>query len=109
MEYDTWAQVRIVSKIVAPHTYTDTQGYCFTFKIIIFTHISFFLNFLVLFNYSCVPFLPIPPPHPSQTPLPPSPPPSPLDFVHVSFIVVPIIPSPHCPLPTPPCPLLNCS
>ena len=25
---------------------------------------SFFLNFLLLFNYSCVPFLPIPPPHP---------------------------------------------
>ena len=28
-------------------------------------HFSFFLflNFLLLFNYSCVPFLPIPPPH----------------------------------------------
>ena len=26
----------------------------------------------------------------------------PFDFVHVSFIVVPVIPSPHCPLPTPP-------
>ena len=25
----------------------------------------------------------------------------PLDFVHVSFIVVPVNPSPHCPLPTP--------
>ena len=46
-------------------------------------------------------------PHPS-TPPRPNPPPSPnstlpLDFVHVSFIVVvPVIPSPHCPLPTPP-------
>ena len=30
-----------------------------------------FLKFLLLFNYSCVPFLPIPPPHPSWTPLPP--------------------------------------
>ena len=26
----------------------------------------------------------------------------PLDFVRVSIIVVPVIPSPHCPLPTPP-------
>ena len=26
----------------------------------------------------------------------------PLDFIHVSFIVVPVIPSPHCPLLTPP-------
>ena len=25
----------------------------------------FFLKFLLLFNYSCMPFLPIPPPHPS--------------------------------------------
>ena len=36
----------------------------------------------------------------------------PFGFVHVSFIVVhvvPVIPSPHCPLPTPPCPLLDCS
>ena len=44
-------------------------------------------------------------PHPS-TPPQPNPPPSPtttlpLDFVHVSFIVVPVIPSPHYPLPTP--------
>ena len=33
----------------------------------------------------------------------------PLDFVHVSFIVVPVITSPHCPLSTPPCRLLDCS
>ena len=26
--------------------------------------LRFFLNFLLLFNYSCMPFLPIPPPHP---------------------------------------------
>ena len=49
-------------------------------------------------------------PHPS-TPPQLNPPPSPtstlpLDFVHVSFIVVPVIPSPHCSLPTPPWPLL---
>ena len=52
-------------------------------------------------------------PHPSTPPQlnpPPSPPSTlPLDFVHVSFIVVRVIPSPHCPLPTPPWPLLDCS
>ena len=31
----------------------------------------FFFKFLLLFNYSCMPFLPIPPPHPSWTHLPP--------------------------------------
>ena len=45
-------------------------------KIDVFSFI--FLNFLLLFNYSCVPYLAIPPPHPSQTPLPPPHPPSPL-------------------------------
>ena len=44
-------------------------------------------------------------PHPSTPPQlnPPDSPTStlPHDFVHVSFIVVPVIPSPHCPLPTP--------
>ena len=52
-------------------------------------------------------------PHPS-TPPQRNPPPSltstlPLDFVHVSFIVVPVIPSPHCLLPTPLWLLLDCS
>ena len=52
-------------------------------------------------------------PHPS-TPPQLNPPPSPtstlpLDFVHVSFIVVPIIPSSHCPHPTPTWLLLDCS
>ena len=45
-------------------------------------------------------------PHPSNPPQP-NPPPSsastlPLDFVHVSFIVVPVIPSPHVSSPLPP-------
>ena len=40
--------------------------------------IFFILIFLLLFNYSCMPFLPIPPPHPRWTHLPPPPPPSPL-------------------------------
>ena len=35
-----------------------------------------FLKFWLLFNYSCLPFLPIPPPHPRWTHLPPPPPPS---------------------------------
>ena len=62
--------------------------------------LNFFLIFIViqlqLYAFS---------PHPS-TPPQPNPPPSPpttlpLDFVHVLFIVVPVILSPHCPLPTP--------
>ena len=61
----------------------------------------FFKKKLLLFNYSCLHFLPIPPPHPSKThPLPTFT--LPLDFVHVSFIVVPLIlsplPPPHSPL-----------
>ena len=39
---------------------------------------EFFLKKLLLFNYSCLHFLPIPPPHPSQSHLPPPPLPSPL-------------------------------
>ena len=38
--------------------------------------ISFLKKFLLLFNYSCLHFLSIPPPHHSQTHLPPLPPPS---------------------------------
>ena len=30
--------------------------------------VSFFFKFFIAFSYSCVPFLPFPPPHPSQTP-----------------------------------------
>ena len=40
-------------------------------KIILFIYL--FLKFLLSFNYSCVPFLPIPPPHPSWTHLHPPP------------------------------------
>ena len=47
---------------------------------------------------------------PPQLNPPPSPTPTiPPDFVHVSFIIVPAIPSSHCPHPTPPWPLLDCS
>ena len=71
--------------------------------------IHFFLFFKLLFSYSCLHFLPIPPPQPSQTHLPPPAPTVPLDFAHVSFIEVTVIPSPHCPLPTPTWRLLDCS
>ena len=50
-------------------------------------------------------------PHHSLPPQP-NPPPSlasTLGFVHVSFIVVPENPSPHCPLPDPLWLLLDCS
>ena len=56
-----------------------------------------------------MPFLSFPPPPPQLNP-PPSPIPTiPPDFVHVSFIIVPAIPSSHCLHPTPPGPLLDCS
>ena len=52
-------------------------------------------------------------PHPSSLPQlnpPPSPASTlPLDFDHVSFIVVPEDPSPHYPFPSPPWLLLDCS
>ena len=44
---------------------------------------------------------PVPPPSPTST--------LPFDFVLVSFIVAPIDPSPHYPLPTPLWLLLHCS
>ena len=55
---------------------------------------------LLLFNYRCLHFLPTTHSHPCQTHLPPLLPPL-LGFVHVSLIVVPENPSPHCPLPPP--------
>ena len=63
---------------------------------------SFFKKFFIVIQLQLCAFSP----HPSTSPQT-NPPPSPtstlpLDFVHVSFIVVPVIPSPHCPLPTPP-------
>ena len=79
---------------------------CDSYKYFFFS--VFLKKFLLLFNYSCMPFLPIPPPHPSQSqPLSPTST-LPLDLVHVSFKVVPVIPSPHCPLPTPLWRLLDC-
>ena len=73
-----------------------------------FINIFNFLITLLLFSYSCLHFLPIPLPHRSQTHLPPVST-LPFDFVHVSFLVVPENPSPHCPFPTPFWLLLGCS
>ena len=50
---------------------------------------------------------PLPPPQPNLLPSFASTPA--LGFVHVSFIVVPENPSPHCPLPSPRWLLLDCS
>ena len=44
----------------------------FFFKILF---IYLFIYLFLLFNYSCLHFLSIPPPHPSQSHLPPPPPP----------------------------------
>ena len=71
-------------------------------------HVFFFLIFIViqlqLYAFS---------PHPSTPPQLKRPPSATstltTDFVHVSFIVVPVIPSSHCPHPTPPWLLLDCS
>ena len=50
---------------------------CCKFTILPF-HLFLFLIILLLFNHSCLHFLPTPLPHPSQTHLPPLLPPSPL-------------------------------
>ena len=68
-----------------------------------------FLNYFIVVQLQLLAFSPhlSTPPQPN----PPSSPASthPLGFVHVSFIVVPLNPSPHCPLPTPLWLLLDCS
>ena len=51
-----------------------------------FQVLSFFSTFLkLLFNYSCLHFLPTHPPHPSQTHLPPPLPPSPLVLLKINL------------------------
>ena len=76
----------------------------------LYISISFFF-----FNYFIVVPLQLSAFSPHHSPPPqPNPPPSlastlPLGFVHVSFIVVPENPSPHCPLPHPLWLLLDCS
>ena len=78
----------------------------FSFSFFLFV---FFKKFFIVIQLQLCAFSP----HPSTPPQlnPPLSPTStlPLDLVHVSFKVVPVIPSPHCPLPAPPCPLLDCS
>ena len=80
----------------------------FSFYYFIFLHCwLFFIFILLLFKYSCLPFPPTTPPHPSYPHLPPLTPPH-LGFVHVSFIVVPENPSPFSPshLPSGYCPFV---
>ena len=74
-------------------------------KIILFFcfNVSFFIFYLNFYCYSITVVCLF---SPSLTSPQPNPPPSPastlpLDFVHVSFIVAPVNPSPHYPLPTP--------
>ena len=69
---------------------------------------SFFKIFIVI-QLQLYAFSPHPstPPQPKTTFLPHLYPP--LDFVYVSFIVAPVISSPHYPLPTPLWLLLHCS
>ena len=82
--------------------------FCFLFDDHLFHFLLFFKIFIVIQLQLCA-FSP----HPS-TPPQLNPPPSPtstllLGFVHVSFIVVPVIPSSHCPRAPPPRLLLDCS
>ena len=69
--------------------------------------LSFFEITLLLFNYSCLHFIPLPPPQPNL-PLSIASTLS-IGFVHVSFRVVIENPSPHCSLPTLLWLLLDCS
>ena len=58
---------------------TNTKASAFTLFVFFFCFVYFYLfivKFLLLFNYSCLHFLPIPPPHPSQPHLSPRPLPS---------------------------------
>ena len=87
--------------------YSSLSLFYFIFCMVKYLITSF--NFFIVIHLQLSAFSP----HPS-TPPQPVPPPSfastlPLDLVHVSFIVVPVIPSPHCPLPTPLWLLLDCS
>ena len=67
-----------------------------------FYFLFFYLNFFIVIQLQLCAFSPHPSTPPQLNPLPSPTSTLPLDFVHVSFIVVPVIPSPHCPLPTPP-------
>ena len=86
---------------------TPARAVCLFFFLFFYFFIFFIVIQLQLYAFS---------PHPS-TPPQLNPPPSPfstlpLGFVHVSFIVVPVIPSTHCPRPhprPPPWLLLDCS
>ena len=81
----------------------QVQGDEQVIKLLVSVKINTFLFFLILIFY-CYSITVVCPFSPSLHPTPADPPPSPtstlpLDFVHVSFIVVPVIPSSHCPPP----------
>ena len=75
--------------------------YYFLFIFLILILYCYSITVVCLFSPSLHPTPAEPPPSPTST--------LPLDIVHVSFMVVPVIPFPHCPLPIPPWPLLDCS
>ena len=76
-------------------------------------HLAYYLFFLILILYCysitvvCL-FSPSLHPTPAEPTSRPNLHPPPW-FCPCVLILVPVIPSPHCPLPTPPCPLLDCS
>ena len=72
-------------------TYFSIFAATFSKTVTEFFNNNIFLNFLLLFNYSCLPFLPIPPPHPSQTHLPPPPPPSPYNIIFKYMVLLLLI------------------
>ena len=70
--------------------------------IYLFFSILFFNLFFIVIQLQLYAFSPLPSSPPQLNP-PPSPTLTiPPNFVHVSFIIVPAIPSSHCPHPTPP-------
>ena len=72
MPYPSWRTKNSAIKIYYPHSnklhHLAVSTFCILKKGLSWHDFSkTFKNFLLSFNYSCMPFLPIPPPHPSQT------------------------------------------
>ena len=89
-----------------PHFWPKLSGkiiFCFNFFFTLWWFIFFNFNFVLLFNYSFVPFLPIPPPQPSWTPSLPNlhPPPwfCPCVLYSSSYNPLSSLSPPHSPLP----------